>query len=96
MIRSRGGRHVRVTNWKLPDEQVIAIAIFDGTLWRKSFHEVAHLALEAHVRDDTPIGVVVLTRHVASIGVAVGISVGHLEEQQNVVPIGENVVVRAH
>lgn len=80
----------------LSDEQVVAIAIVASALGWERFHEVAYLALEAYVGDDTPIGVVILTRHVASIGIAIGISVGDFKEQQDVVPIGENIVAWIH
>ena len=52
------------------------------------FDIVAHLALEADVRDEAVIGFGVEPRQVAGIGVAVRIAVGNVEQQDEVVAVG--------
>ena len=50
---------------------------------------VADLALEADVGDEAEIGFRIEARHVARIGVAVGIAVGDIEQQDEIVAIGD-------
>ena len=55
-------------------------------------HEVAHLALEAHVGDEPLMGLGVEPRQVARVRIAVRIPVGHVEEVDEVVAVAD----RAH
>ena len=51
-------------------------------------HMVAYLALQAHVGDQTMPGLGVDARHVARVGVAVGVAVLHIEKQHELVSVG--------
>ena len=53
------------------------------------FDVIADLALEAHVGHEAEIRFRIDARHVACIGVAVGIAAGHIEQQHEIVAIGD-------
>ena len=53
------------------------------------FGVVADFALQRHVADEADIGLGIDPRKVAGVGVAVGIPVGDVEQEDNVVAVGE-------
>src|SRR5258708_16198434 len=50
---------------------------------------IANLALQRHIADQTFIGFGVHARQVAGVGIAVRIAIGHVEQEDDVVTIGE-------
>ena len=62
---------------------------------RKELHIVADLSLETDVGDEPALGEGVDAWLVAGVGVAIGVAVGDLEEDQDVVAVGDRLC-RAH
>jgi hypothetical protein len=58
---------------------------------REQVDEVPDLSFLADIADETAIGVGVETRHVASIGVAVGVTIGDFEKEEEIVTVGEDI-----
>lgn len=75
----------------LLDEDVVAVGGGALSSGREKIEEVADFALEADVGDEAAIGVGVETRHIAGIGVAVGVAIGDFEEEEKIVTVGEDV-----
>lgn len=75
----------------LLDEDVVAVGgVAHAGGWEK-VEEIADFAFEANVGNETAIGVGIETRHVASIGVAVGVAIGDFEEEEEIVTVGEDI-----
>ena len=53
------------------------------------FHIVADLSLQADIRDETVIGLRIKTGKIASVGIAVRIAVGDIEDEDEIIAVGE-------
>src|SRR5665213_3060104 len=82
-LRFGGGKFafllLRFNNGTLLDEDVKAVGGGALASGREEVEKVADFALEANVGDEAAIGVGIEARHVAGIGVAVGIAIDDLE-----------------
>src|SRR4051812_12434878 len=77
-----------VEDGPLSDQDLVALAVRG---WREELHVVADLSLETDVGDKTALGECVDAWLVAGIGVAIGVAVGDLEEDQDVVAVGNRL-----
>src|SRR5258708_5220077 len=62
------------------------------SLRREHFYKVADLPFFAHVGNDAAVGVGIKTRHVAGIGIAVGVPIGDFKQQKEVVAIRQDLI----
>ena len=72
------------------NEDVESIGVLGTPYWRKLRDEVPHLPFEAHVGNEALVRGRVDARQVAGVWVAIGISVGDIEEDQNVVTTADD------
>ncbi len=66
---------------------VLDVDAVAGLVFLYGLHIVADFALEAHVGDDAVAGLRVDARHIARVGVAVGVAVLHVKQNHKFIPV---------
>jgi len=76
------------------DVVLVAFCLF-GVVWFHGRHVVADFALQADVGDQSLVGFRVDARQVAGVGIAVGVAVSHVEEEDEIIAVFDGAVVFA-
>jgi hypothetical protein len=76
----------------IPLVMILAVKSTRPSIRLYQFNIVSHLPLQAHIRHDALVGVGLDARHVAGVRITIGVAIGHIEKDQNVMSVRNDIV----